>query len=464
MQALLLGRFHALTRGQVEVIDALGREPSVERIACVVTSADHQGSRRNPLPAATREAILRPALAATGKPFALVRMNDVPDDARWPSLVVEAVRAGAGWSLSPTDTRVVTSNREVATLFRATGFPVDERAVSGLPPSDLIERIVRGRPWREEAAPSTIAVYEAEGVPARLAAIYGHGRRTDDGELAHHRDFDSYGAQMDASLVQKLEDLVPWVEPGLVVDKGCGTGKLLVELSRRFPSSAYVGVDLSREFLRRCDENTYFAEDVSLVLGDAADAAVEPGTATTVIFSSIMHEIYTYSGYDQRQVDRALDSAARELVAGGRLLIRDGVSPGRAGEVGPWRLRFLDDETAATWERFARELKRGEGAPYERLGPNLVETSAHLANEFLCKKDYQKNWHIEVHEEFGVRTVEEWRAALVARGVEPTHLRAYANPWIVAHRYQGRVELTDAEGRPLPWPATNVVVVGTKRP
>jgi SAM-dependent methyltransferase len=290
-----------------------------------------------------------------------------------------------------------------------------------------------------------------------LKKIFGD-RRTDDGELAEHRDFTSYGAQMDASLVQKLQDLLPWVKPGRIVDKGCGTGKLLVELSRRFPRSALVGVDLSREFLRRCDENTYGAGDVELLLGEAAAQQLPDGTATTVIFSSVMHEIYTYSGYDLQQIDRALASASRELATGGRVLVRDGISPGKAA----WRMQLLDEPTRAAFVRFTAEFKHGQGAPFEEVD-GWIRIQAHLANEFLCKKDYLKNWHIEVHEEYGALTLDGWRAALERAGLRVLELREYASEWIVEHRYAGHVRLCDDSGAPIPWPATNAVVVGEQR-
>ena len=61
----------------------------------------------------------------------------------------------------------------------------------------------------------------------------------------------------------------------------------------------------------------------------------------------------------EARIDRALASAARELRPGGRLLIRDGISP-EAREV----LLDLMDAPArrAQFERFAREFKHGQGA------------------------------------------------------------------------------------------------------
>jgi SAM-dependent methyltransferase len=460
--ALLLGRFHALTRAQGELVASLAQEVDLARIVCVVTSADHTGTRRNPLDAGTREELLRPALAATGKPFDLVCVNDIPDDAGWVAHVRGAVLEAAGVDLGPAETTLVSANRDVQALFRAAGYHVAATPVGGLTPMELIQQIVDGRQWRDDAAPSTVEVYERRGVPARLQRIFADKLRTDDGELSSHRDFVSYGAQMDASLAQKVGDLLPWVLPPRIVDKGCGTGKLLVELSRRFPGASLVGVDLSREFLRRSDENTYAGGDVQLVLGDAADQQLPDGSADTIVFSSIMHEVYSYSGYDRARIDRALASAARELRPGGRLLIRDGISPDPRDVL----LDLLDEPTVAQFGRFAREFKHGQGAAFTsepaRAGARAtVRLSAHLANEFLCKKDYLKNWDIEVHEEYGVLTVEEWRAALTRNFFRVLTISIYVNEWIQHNRYEKTARLTERDGSSF-WPATNAVIVGER--
>lgn len=460
MIALLLGRFHALTRAQAELVASIVQEVDVTRVVCVVTSADHAGTRRNPLPVALREELLRPALAATGRPFDLVRVDDIPDDAGWVAHVRAAV-AAAGVDLRPAETLLVSANRDVRALFAAAGYRLaaaPERTAVELTPHELIARIVDGKPWRAEAAPSTVAVYDGHDVPSTLARIFADRLRTEDGELGVHRDFATYGAQMDASLVQKLEDLLPWVKPPCIVDKGCGTGKLLVELSRRFPGARLVGVDLSREFLRRSDENTYAGGDLQLIPGDAAEQLLPDGCADTIVFSSIVHEIYSYSGYDHDRVRHALAAAARELAPGGRILVRDGVSPGPA----PVELTLLDEPTAATFARFAREFKHGRGAAHEWLEKGRrVRISAHLANEFLCKKDYAANWAIEVHEEYGAFTVDEWRTAMGEAGLRVLELRAYVNEWIRLNRYQDHVLVTEPQGSAW-WPATNVVVVAEK--
>lgn len=458
MDALLLGRFHAVTTAQAAWLESLATEP-VDRVVCVITSANHSGTRRNPLEVTVREAMLRPALARTRKPFEVVTIDDILESGAWVQHVVDAVLRQTGRALSPPNTRVYSANRDVDALFAAKGFPVVAQAVKGLTPHELVQRIVDGKDWKGEATAETVAAYERPELVAKLRSIFHQKLLNDDGELGHLRDFASYGAQMDASLRQKLEDLVRWVKPGHLVDKGCGTGKLMVELSRLFPASRLSGVDLSREFLRVCDENTYATDDVSLIFGNVIDVCVAPESASTVIFSSVMHEVHSYGGYRTSEIDRALVNACSELEPGGHVVIRDGVSP----EPATWRLELVDEATRATFTRFAKEFRQGQGVAFTQLTPSLVELSSHDANEFLCKKDYLKNWHIEVNEEFGPLTLSQWKLALERAGFEPLHLEETRNGWIVKNRYEGTARLTDVRGAPLPWPATNCVVVGKKR-
>ena len=154
----------------------------------------------------------------------------------------------------------------------------------------------------------------------------------------------------------------------------------------------------------------------------------------------------------------ALRNALTSLVPSGRVLIRDGISP----PPGTRRLTFHDAQTRETFEKFAAEFRHGAGARFTQLPGGRVELSAHDANEFLCKKDYLKNWHIEVHEEFGPFTLGEWGAVLRECGFAPLHLHEYCNGWIVENRYQGHVTITDTDDRPVPWPATNAVIVAEK--
>jgi hypothetical protein len=198
----------------------------------------------------------------------------------------------------------------------------------------------------------------------------------------------------------------------------------------------------------------------------------------------------------------------QQTARGGRLLIRDVVGPEeKEQEVYLW----LNDQdgnndnvfasfnepadlathlsglsTYARFLRFARDFLAEARAEGQR-GP---ETAVHYreetvddrryvvlslkdAAEYIAKKDYTDNWQSEAHEEFTFWSFSEWKAALSAAGFdvlenpnEPAKgSRVYTNPWIVTNRFEGKVALyrmVDGRLETIPYPPTNIVLVGQK--
>lgn len=471
MLLLLVGRFHALVRPQVEAFRRHAAAADVEAVVAVVTAADQAGTPRNPLPVAERRAMVEAALAGAGKPVHLAEASDVPEPGRWAAHLAGAVRSQIGLALEPARTRVLTSNPEIARLLGAAGYAIALEPLPGLTPTELVAAAAAGKPWQAEAADATREAWLARNVPARVAQIHAGRPVVAEGELTESRNFATYGAAMDAALRVKLEDLGPWIVPGCIVDLGCGTGALMEALSWQHRSSAFIGVDLSRELLARAEGLTYGAEDVRFARSDVATVGVPDGTATTAIFCSILHEVHSYSGYDRDRVRLALRNAARMLAPGGRLLVRDGVRPGREDDV---HLACRDDDRSALgstrdrFVRFAREFKGGPprgGIPY-RVEDGRFVCSLSDANEFLTKKDYLEHWDLEVKEEFGVFSLAGWRAEAAAAGLAVVHAAEYLSPWIERNRYRGHVELFRRAPHgalaPEPYPATHFVLAAEK--
>src|SRR5262249_10331529 len=299
--------------------------------------------------------------------------------------------------------------------------------------------------------------------PERRPILRGNAM-PDDGELSTGRNFRVYAAGMDASLAVKIDDICPHVRPGTIVDKGCGTGKLLVHLSAAWPSSRIVGIDVSKELLRTAKIQPYPHPNVTILQGNIIQQHFPARSVSTVIFSSVIHEIFSYNGYDRDAVRQALRNTRIELESAGRVIIRDGVKP-EGGNV--WMR--CDGVTEQRFRRFARDFKSNSPSPgvayEERIhdGRSWFVLSIHDANEFLSKKDYLENWVIEVNEEFGVFTLAEWRGELEALGHRILEARSYVNPWILEHRYRGRVWLRadggDRPGAELPFPDTTALIV-----
>ena len=121
-------------------------------------------------------------------------------------------------------------------------------------------------------------------------------------------------------------DLVCWFEPGSVMDAGCGTGRVAIELDRR--GVDVVGVDLDERML---DEARGKAPHVQWVLGDLTDVEVAGHGPPT---SRREFDLIVMAGNVMVFVEVGTEAAivanmARHLAPGGRLVsgFRLGWSP-----------------------------------------------------------------------------------------------------------------------------------------
>lgn len=125
-------------------------------------------------------------------------------------------------------------------------------------------------------------------------------------------------------LLPGLAGLQPKLDAGgLILEVGCGTGRLLLQLAKAFPKAACVGVDIdptgmktAREAVRKAD----LIDRVRLVEGDVS-AAVTDASADAVVMIEVLHEIAP----DARQ--GVIDACHRALSSGGWLLIVDETYP-----------------------------------------------------------------------------------------------------------------------------------------
>jgi SAM-dependent methyltransferase len=461
---LLPGRWHALTRDQDAALRRAVADCGPARLVFAVTAAEQSGTKRHPLKVEERAEIVRSFAESLGRPFEVHLVTDTTANGDWVAHLLAQVHAAGSLRLTPADTVVVTANPDVVRRFQAAGYRTLPVAFEGALPVDVLEAVASGRDWKRLATPGTVHVYRANGLEQRIRDVFADVLLTEDGELSTGRDFRVYAAGMDASMAQKITDICPHVLPGLIADKGCGTGTLLIHLSRLFPDSQIVGLDLSRELLRLAESQHYPNHNVSIVRANILKPHFPPGTVSTAIFSSVIHELYSYNGYDRDRVRLALRQTRRELRPGGRLIIRDGVSP-------PRRRVWMrcDAETGQRFRKFAREFKGKSKHPGLRFreqtwrGRTWFVLSLHAANEFLSKKDYLENWAIEVNEEFGVFSLSGWRRELRELGYRVLEARSYLNGWILENRYRGRVWLHadggEQPGEKLPFPDTTALLV-----
>ncbi len=467
---LLVGRWHGVTRDQEEMLRAALDKVDPERLCrlvFVITACEQSRTKRHPLTLAERREIVGGLAAGLGRISEIHAVPDISDSTIWVNHLKSVVEQESGGvtTLDQDDTVLVTSNTDSLSLFSKHGYRTVTPIAKGKLPTDLHAAIRVGGDWKALSSASTVKVFEAHDLPKLIAELFSDVLLNDDGELSHGRDFKVYSAGMDASLAVKIEDICPHVKSGRIVDKGCGTGTLLIHLSTLFSDSDIIGMDLSSELLRTSEGQHYPYHNVAVVRGNIIEQRFPTGSLSTVILSSVMHEVYSYNGYDRNQVRRTLSNTRKELELGGRIIIRDGIKPSGTGKV--WMR--LDEETEPRFRRFAREFKNKSPNPGVEFSEHTIEgvtwfyLGLHEANEFLSKKDYLANWEMEVNEEFGVFTSEEWKHELAHHGYRVVVCNSYLNPWILEHRYKAHAWLhADDGGKPgvaVPYPDTTAVLV-----
>lgn len=199
-----------------------------------------------------------------------------------------------------------------------------------------------------------------------------------------------------------------------VLDIGPGGGVLLDLLEERMPEVTPIGIDISSnvvEALRQRKQRE--GRQWEVLQGDALNLEdfVEAGTVGTVIFSSILHELYSYVPLDGKKfnhdtVSAALRSAFDVLSVGGAIIIRDGIMTEPTALLR--KVRFLEEDGMAWLERYAKDFA-GRQLQYQRLGEEEVLMTVNDAMEFLYTYTWGEEAYIhEVQEQFGYFTPTEF--------------------------------------------------------
>jgi SAM-dependent methyltransferase len=301
---------------------------------------------------------------------------------------------------------------------------------------------------------------------------YGAQHRGDPAAYAQ------YYAGMDTTMRQKLAFVGAHflLDPGSrIADMGCGSGSATYQLALLNPQIHVIGVDINPESIRIAGEK-FKLPNLTFRVGDAAQPIFADDPLDGILSSSTLHHVYTFNGYSIAAVRQALASHLRCLRENGVFVLRDFVSPAMESYVlleladepsrGTGVSELSDGDLLTRFARTARPLDQrcGPGFFLEEIEPRrpatrLFRLSHKWAAEFVLRKDYRRDWDVELLEEYTYFTADEFADELVRAGGRLLCAEPYWNPWIVKNRFEGRFRLTDENGRDLGWPATNFVAV-----
>lgn len=493
----------------------------IDQIVFAVTSANQQHARYNPIPFHVRaigvDRFARPLEMTFAIQYRIIGIPHYPPTPRFAEFVLKEIeeQTEGSLALTPANCAVLTCTPGVMDMFQQLGFAIlpAESAFDPRPdaPNDLLQKLVAaGDNWfsdrelREKVAAATFDLWQDfPDVPRRVHRLWRDPLLTETGDLTDSRDYAAYAYGMGNQEIIRLKygDIKEAIRPGKIVDEGCADGALLALIAADFPDSDLIGIEITGEFMARALDRQragdFGGAYVHFHQRNITQPLFEANSIDTTICNSTTHELWSY-GEGEATLRAYLAEKFRQTRVDGRLVIRDVVGPaekeqevymwlngadGRAPDPHPptdpaAKRRYREElSTDGRFHHFAQEFL---AAPirYRREevdGVSYVVLTLQDAVEFLSKKDYTTNWDSEMHEAFAFWDFAQWKAAVAAAGFtvlenpnEPARgSRVYTNPWIVQHRWEGKVKLyrRAADGRlhPLPWPPTNIVLVGEKQ-
>jgi SAM-dependent methyltransferase len=335
-------------------------------------------------------------------------------------------------------------------------------------PTDRDAIVVDYRDTEESAALVTLlGIYETRSAVAyhtmlkSLCELYAL-RKDEFDRVANEAN---YLATMNAARSDK-ERMLDFVVPGRIVEIGPGGGVVLDLLAQRFPDAEVIGIDLSSEVVATLRTRAREGGRRWRVIEGAAEdlATLVPGPIDSVVFCSVLHEVYSYTPprFSLDSVKRVVQAAFAALRPGGRLVIRDGVAP----PPGTRRLRMLAPDVRPMLELYRQQFE-GRAIRYRELAPDRVELSTADAMEFLYTYTWgPASFPYEVREQYGILTYEDYLTTLLAwcpgARVVDNPLRSYLQPGYRDH-LAGKVELTDERDQPVALPDSNCLLVIERR-
>lgn len=279
-----------------------------------------------------------------------------------------------------------------------------------------------------------------------------------------------YLATMNSTINYKSV-ILEYIKGTRVLDIGPGGGALMDQIVEKHPECRVAGVDISQNVIEELRKRKRLeGKRWDVIYGDALDLPkfVGPGGADTVIFCSILHELFSYISYGGRQfnhdtVAAALQSAFGVLMPGGRIIIRDGImtEPVDMKRV----IRFRSQEGMEFLRRYAADF-RGRRIEYEPVGRNEVVMPVNDAMEFLYTYTWGEESYVhEVQEQFGYFTPSGYSrfiAETLGARASILEFRHYLQEGYTIALSQ-KVEFLDVHGSPVPLPDSTCLIVIEKQ-
>jgi len=88
---------------------------------------------------------------------------------------------------------------------------------------------------------------------------------------------------------KKVKSLLPNLENKRILDAGCGTASLIINLSRKNPNSDFVGVDVSKGMLEKARKKAQGLENLTLLMSEISELSLAENSFDYIISTISFH-------------------------------------------------------------------------------------------------------------------------------------------------------------------------------
>ena len=282
---------------------------------------------------------------------------------------------------------------------------------------------------------------------------------------------EKYLKTMNETANSTKDSIIDYVEGKTVVDVGSGGGVLLDRLEKKYPEKTIIGTDISSNVIEVLNQKKSKEGHNWKVLVHNFVEGGFPEKIDNVIFSSILHEIYSYNEtehgcFEIESVKNALRNAYESLNENGRIIIRDGIkTEGHAAR----RIRFTDASGLEFFENYVRDFKGLKELTDEEKVASVDRENLEVSGDinFIREFMYTYTWGIqsyphEVKEQFGYFTLREYVEFFENLGAEILFAKEFLEPGYPDHLGK-QLTLMDESGAEVEFPASNCILVVKKR-
>lgn len=270
---------------------------------------------------------------------------------------------------------------------------------------------------------------------------------------------DKYLSTMNNADNSRKTEILKYVVGDKIVDVGSGGGVLLDLLEKTYPDKHIIGTDISQNVIDTLAQKISAEKHkYSVLRHNFVDAPLDE-KVDTIIFSSILHEVFSYTEFNGKRfqidaVKTALQNAYASLNPGGRILIRDGIYTDSDKRV---TLKLLTDEGRQFFTAYANDFM---GLPNARevdgkfkiefVDNSTIKCDINFAREFLYTYTWgNESYACEVNEQFGYFTLKEYVEFFKSIGCNIIQSEEYLEAGYPNH-LNPLVELVDFEWSDIP--------------